>query len=77
MTTADATRTAGADPRLPAEATSLPEPAADRVATLLAAMTLEEKTAQLVGYWLDQNGVVAPMQGEMAAVPCTRCSPPA
>ncbi|WP_254631680.1 MULTISPECIES: beta-glucosidase [unclassified Curtobacterium] len=34
---------------------------------LLAAMTLEEKTAQLVGYWLDQNGVVAPMQGEMAA----------
>ncbi|WP_083403758.1 glycoside hydrolase family 3 N-terminal domain-containing protein [Curtobacterium sp. MCBA15_001] len=30
-------------------------------------MTLEEKTAQLVGYWLDQNGVVAPMQGEMAA----------
>ncbi|MFS2030011.1 glycoside hydrolase family 3 N-terminal domain-containing protein [Curtobacterium sp. CT11-45] len=34
---------------------------------MLAAMTLEEKTAQLVGYWLDQNGVVAPMQGEMAA----------
>nr|WP_133518567.1 glycoside hydrolase family 3 N-terminal domain-containing protein [Curtobacterium flaccumfaciens] len=30
-------------------------------------MTLEEKTAQLVGYWLDQNGVVAPMQGEMAS----------
>ncbi|WP_144756448.1 glycoside hydrolase family 3 N-terminal domain-containing protein [Curtobacterium pusillum] len=30
-------------------------------------MTLEEKTAQLVGYWLDQNGVVAPMQGEMTA----------
>ncbi|MFJ7288029.1 glycoside hydrolase family 3 N-terminal domain-containing protein [Curtobacterium sp. NPDC098951] len=29
-------------------------------------MTLEEKTAQLVGYWLDQNGLVAPMQGEMA-----------
>jgi beta-glucosidase len=67
VTTADATRTAGADPHLPAEATSLPEPAADRVTTLLAAMTLEEKTAQLVGYWLDQNGVVAPMQGEMAA----------
>ena len=41
--------------------------ASDRVTTLLAAMTLEEKTAQLVGYWLDQNGVVAPMQGEMAA----------
>lgn len=30
-------------------------------------MTLEEKLAQLVGYWLDQNGVVAPMQSEMAA----------
>ncbi|MDM7891245.1 glycoside hydrolase family 3 N-terminal domain-containing protein [Curtobacterium sp. RHCKG28] len=41
--------------------------ASDRVTALLAAMTLEEKTAQLVGYWLDQNGVVAPMQGEMAA----------
>lgn len=41
--------------------------ASDPVTTLLAAMTLEEKTAQLVGYWLDQNGVVAPMQGEMAA----------
>ena len=30
-------------------------------------MTLEEKLAQLVGYWLDQRGVVAPMQSEMAA----------
>ncbi len=29
-------------------------------------MTLEEKLAQIVGYWLDQGGnVVAPMQGEM------------
>jgi beta-glucosidase len=28
-------------------------------------MTLEEKLAQIVGYWLDQNGVVAPMQSEM------------
>jgi beta-glucosidase len=29
-------------------------------------MTLEEKLAQLVGYWVDQGGeVVAPMQGEM------------
>nr|WP_246566168.1 glycoside hydrolase family 3 N-terminal domain-containing protein [Curtobacterium flaccumfaciens] len=35
---------------------------------MLAVMTLDEKVAQLVGYWLDQNGVVAPMQGEMAAV---------
>jgi beta-glucosidase len=39
----------------------------ERVRALHAQMTLEEKLAQLVGYWLDQNGVVAPMQGEMAA----------
>ncbi|WP_165133500.1 beta-glucosidase [Microbacterium amylolyticum] len=39
-----------------------------RVSTLLADMTLEEKVAQLVGYWIDQGGsVVAPMQDEMAA----------
>jgi len=57
VTATDATRTAGGEPRLQA----------DRAAALLAAMTLEEKTAQLVGYWLDQNGVVAPMQGEMTA----------
>jgi beta-xylosidase len=38
-----------------------------RVRDIHARMTLEEKLAQLVGYWLDQNGVVAPMQGEMAA----------
>jgi beta-glucosidase len=31
-------------------------------------MSLEEKLAQIVGYWLDQGGkVVAPMQGEMTA----------
>jgi beta-glucosidase len=30
-------------------------------------MSLEEKLAQIVGYWLDQVGVVAPMQSEMAA----------
>lgn len=39
----------------------------ERVRALHARMTLEEKLAQIVGYWLDQNGVVAPMQGEMAA----------
>ncbi|MBC7291370.1 MAG: hypothetical protein H5T83_08565, partial [Actinotalea sp.] len=39
----------------------------DRVRDLQARMTLEEKLAQLVGYWLDQNGTVAPMQSEMAA----------
>ncbi len=39
-----------------------------RVRELAAGMTLEEKLAQLVGYWIDQGGnVVAPMQGEMAA----------
>ncbi len=38
-----------------------------RVRALHARMTLEEKLAQIVGYWLDQNGLVAPMQGEMAA----------
>lgn len=42
--------------------------AGPRADALLAVMTLDEKVAQLVGYWLDQNGVVAPMQGEMAAV---------
>lgn len=37
-----------------------------RVNDLLAQMTLEEKAAQLVGYWLDQGGeVVAPLQHEM------------
>ncbi|WP_090032968.1 beta-glucosidase family protein [Cellulomonas marina] len=40
----------------------------ERVRALHARMTLEEKLAQIVGYWLDQGGnVVAPMQGEMAA----------
>ncbi|MGZ6733686.1 MAG: beta-xylosidase/alpha-l-arabinosidase [Nocardioides sp.] len=38
----------------------------DRVADLHARMTLEEKLAQIVGYWLDHGGeVVAPMAGEM------------
>ncbi|MDM8085085.1 glycoside hydrolase family 3 N-terminal domain-containing protein [Cellulomonas cellasea] len=40
----------------------------ERVRALHAQMTLEEKLAQIVGYWLDQGGnVVAPMQGEMGA----------
>lgn len=48
--------------------TDVPMPAvSERVADLLQQMTLEEKVAQLVGYWLDQNGTVAPMQSEMAA----------
>lgn len=38
----------------------------ERVKAIVAAMTLEEKLAQIVGYWLEQDGeVVAPMQGEM------------
>lgn len=39
----------------------------ERVRALHARMTLDEKLAQLVGYWLDQNGTVAPMQSEMTA----------
>jgi beta-glucosidase len=39
----------------------------ERVKALHAEMTLDEKLAQIVGYWLDQNGTVAPMQSEMAA----------
>lgn len=42
----------------------------DRVVALLARMTLDEKLAQLVGFWVDQGGeAVAPMQGEMAPSP--------
>ncbi|MDO4131571.1 glycoside hydrolase family 3 N-terminal domain-containing protein [Clavibacter michiganensis] len=47
-------------------AVELPE-VSERVRELHARMTLEEKLAQIVGYWVDQGGeVVAPMQGEMA-----------
>jgi len=45
---------------------AMPE-VSERVRALHAQMTLEEKLAQLVGYWLDQNGTVAPMQSEMAS----------
>jgi hypothetical protein len=47
-------------------------PAAERVADLVGRMTLEEKVAQLTSIWVgDQprDGDVAPMQGEMSAVP--------
>jgi beta-xylosidase len=41
--------------------------ASARVRALLAQMSLEEKAAQLVGYWVDQGGeVVAPLANEMA-----------
>lgn len=50
---------------MPAAIPAFPR-ATPRVADLLSRMTLEEKVAQLVGYWLDQGGeVVAPMQNEM------------
>jgi len=43
-------------------------PVSRRVQELHAQMTLEEKVAQLVGYWVDQgNEVVAPMAGERIA----------
>ncbi|WP_449560142.1 beta-xylosidase/alpha-l-arabinosidase [Microbacterium radiodurans] len=39
-----------------------------RVADLVSRMTLDEKLAQLVGFWVDQGDeVVAPMAGEMAS----------
>lgn len=41
--------------------------ASEQVHELLGRMTLEEKLAQLVGYWLDQGGeVVAPLADEMS-----------
>lgn len=45
-----------------------PTPAvSDRVRSLHAEMTLDEKLAQLVGFWVDQgDDIVAPLQGEMA-----------
>jgi beta-glucosidase len=47
---------------------TLTDPAlSTRVAELISRMTLEEKLAQLVGFWVDQGDeVVAPMAGEMA-----------
>jgi beta-glucosidase len=67
VTTTDATRDTGRQPRLQADHDAPDATGPDRATALLAAMTLDEKAAQLVGYWLDQTGVVAPMQGEMAA----------
>ena len=63
------------DPRrdvAPPETASVPvtgggERASDRVRSLLADMTLDEKLAQLVGYWVDRGtDDVAPMQGTMS-----------
>lgn len=53
-------------------ASFLPE-VSDRVGDLHARMSLEEKLAQIVGFWLDHAGeVVAPMAGEMTAGKPTR-----
>lgn len=42
-------------------------PVSDRVSHLLANLTLDQKLAQLAGFWVDQGTeVFAPMQGEMA-----------
>ena len=42
-------------------------PVSERVQSLHAQMTLDEKLGQLVGYWVDQGDeLVAPMAGEMA-----------
>lgn len=57
-----------AAPTAPLPPEAAPAPAvSERVRALHARMTLEEKLAQLVGYWIDQNGTVAPMQSEMTA----------
>lgn len=59
---------AEAPARVEPDAPARAEPAASaRVADLLARMSLEEKLAQLVGFWVDQGDeVVAPLAGEMA-----------
>ncbi len=53
-------------PRSPRPAPPQPPTVSERVRALHARMTLDEKLAR-VGYWLDQNGTVAPMQSEMTA----------
>ncbi len=51
----------------PAPVRAMPE-VSERVRALIAEMTIEEKLAQIVSFWLDQGGnVVAPMQGEMGS----------
>ncbi len=51
-----------------ADIPAYPTTASEQVRMLLAQMTLEEKAAQVVGYWLDQGGeLVAPMADEMAS----------
>ncbi|GAB3279957.1 beta-xylosidase/alpha-l-arabinosidase [Microbacterium lacusdiani] len=65
MTDVQTTERAAVETSAPADVRAYPV-ASDRVAGLLARMSLEEKAAQLVGYWIDQGGgVVAPMADEM------------
>ncbi|MCD1268929.1 glycosyl hydrolase [Microbacterium sp. MEC084] len=65
MTDVQTTERAAVETSAPADVRAYPV-ASDRVADLLARMSLEEKAAQLVGYWIDQGGeVVAPMVDEM------------
>jgi len=47
--------------------TAVQAPPSTRVAALVAEMTLEEKLAQITGFWEDEKGdVVAPLQGEVS-----------
>ncbi|WP_062383625.1 beta-glucosidase family protein [Demequina iriomotensis] len=47
--------------------TAVDAPVSGRVAALVADMTLEEKLAQITGFWEDEKGdVVAPLQGEVS-----------
>src|SRR5262245_58758460 len=39
----------------------------ERILGILAQMTLEEKLAQIVGFWDDNGEAVAPLQGEFGA----------
>ncbi|GAB3068043.1 glycoside hydrolase family 3 N-terminal domain-containing protein [Intrasporangium mesophilum] len=62
QTTPDVLAPASAPASAPAAA-----PVADRVSELVARMTLEEKLAQIVGFWEKGEGeAVAPLQGEFA-----------
>jgi beta-xylosidase len=52
---------------VPTKATARTEPG-ERILELLAQMTLEEKLAQIVGFWEKEDGeAVAPLQGEFGA----------
>jgi len=53
---------------VPTKASTRTEPG-ERILGLLAQMTLEEKLAQIVGFWEKEDGeAVAPLQGEFGTV---------